>query len=166
MGPRAAIIAGVRNSMRFSGRTTRSDFWWFAPVAIVPPIVAVQQIDWSQVEIWGIWRLLVVMCCALPLLSAASRRLQDTGEDGHQAIYPFMPFIVLWFGYQTVIWIGPILGPAVFFVWFLALIILVPLHIIAFIGSLIIASSVLGMMLVPSQPGRKRFGANPFEVAH
>lgn len=99
--------------MRFTGRATRSEFWWFAPVALIPPAVAATMLEWKQV----------------------------------------------------VLWIRPLLGPMVLTVWILALLLLVPLHIIAIVFSVMTASSVLGMTLVPSETGRNRFGPNPFEAA-
>ena len=106
------------------------------------------------------------MLVSVPLMAAMSRRLQDTGEPGHQAIYPFMPFVLLWTGYQFFYWfsigtafliIGALIG------W-LALLLLVPLYLLSFVVAIFMTASIIGMMLVSSQPGPNRYGPNPLEV--
>ncbi|MCK4711539.1 MAG: DUF805 domain-containing protein [Marinosulfonomonas sp.] len=164
-----AIKTGFRKSLVFSGRASRSEFWWFFPIGLALPIAAGAQLSWRVVEIWGIWRLLVVMGFALPLLAASSRRLQDVGEEGHQAMFPFTPLIILWVGYMvlygSVMLEGLMVGSGLFMILgLLALLILVPLHFIALLVSLWVASSVIGMMLVSSQPGPNKYGPNPNEV--
>lgn len=163
-----AISRNLRQAWTSSGRTSRSDFWCFAPVALTPPVLFATQVDWLVVELWGIWKLATLFVLSLPLLNAAARRLQDTGMEGTSAFYPFAPFVVLWVGYQFILWFGWVLavttGPWVFGVWILALVILTPLHIIAFFVSLFMTSSIIGQMLVSSEPGPNRFGPNPLEV--
>ncbi|WP_282120107.1 DUF805 domain-containing protein [Ruegeria atlantica] len=163
MGPVQAISTGLRKTLVYSGRATRSEFWWFAPVALVFPMLAITQLNWQNAEILGIWQLFVVMVASVPLLSAMSRRLQDTGEEGRQAFYPFMPLITLWLGYQMMYWLGLVLltssGFGILFLGLFALVLVAIVLLVGFISSALIAANVIGMMLVASDPQSNRFGA-------
>ncbi|NOC46228.1 DUF805 domain-containing protein [Ruegeria sp. HKCCD7559] len=163
MVPMQAISTGFRKTFVCSGRATRSEFWWFAPVALVLPIVTATQLKWQKAETWGIWQLFVVMVACVPLLSAMSRRLQDTGEEGRQAFYPFMPLIILWLGYQVTYWLGLVLlagsGFGILFLGLFVIVLITAALLIGFITSALVAANVLGMMLVASDPQSNRFGA-------
>lgn len=158
MGPAQAIARGGSRSLRFSGRASRAEFWWFAPVAALPPLAVGLNLDWTPIEFWGIWRVGLLMLANLPLLAAASRRLQDMGEPGHQAFYPFLPFIVMWAGYHGLLWTSvALLG--VFAI--LVLLVLIPLYLFTIFVALLTTASVLGMLLVPSDPNPNRYGPVP-----
>lgn len=167
MAPAQAISTGFRRSFRFSGRATRSEFWWFAPVAIVPPALVGAQLRWDVIEPMGIWRVAAVFAAAIPFLAATSRRLQDTGEEGHQAVYPFMPFVLLWLGYQATYWIGLSIGVTgnlagiALILVIAAFLLLLPLYVVACFAALMMTASVLGMTLVPTDPKPNRYGPVP-----
>lgn len=97
----------------------------------------------------------------LPLVAAASRRLQDTGEDGHFAAIPILmplvtPMVVIFI--FSPISVVPFIGTGIVLLLAgLALIICVAISFI-WIGPLI------GQLIVPSEPGTNRFGTNPTEV--
>ena len=120
-------------------------------------------------DIWGIWRVVVLIFLSIPLLSATSRRLQDMGEPGNEAIYPFLPFIMLWVGYQAALWLvfGSVslglVGIGLFIGW-IGLVLFIPLYLVAIFVSLSFAASIIGKMLVSSSPGPNRYGPNPLEV--
>ena len=163
MGPAEAIRTGVAKSFQFSGRASRSEFWWFAPVALIPPVVGGTQLSWDNIDFWGIWRVGVLIFLSLPLIAAMSRRLQDTGEPGYQALFPFMPFVLLWLGYQAIYWFsvataitgfGVILG-------ILAVLVFGLIYLLAGIAALFVTASIIGMMLVASDPRLNRFGPAP-----
>lgn len=161
-----AIKTGFLRSFQFSGRASRSEFWWFAPIAFLPGLIMGMRLDWLALDFWGVWRLLLLMLISLPLLAGMSRRLQDTGEPGHQAAYPFVPLALLWVGYQMIFWFSLFTAPFIIGLlvgWF-ALILLMPLYIFSLFASAFTAASVIGMMLVASQPGPNRYGPNPTEV--
>lgn len=148
---------------------TRRTFWQFAPVAVVPPTVFASQVNWLDVHTWhGMARLTGLFVVSLPLLNALSRRLNDAGADGKQAFAPFAPLAILWVGYQCMLWggvlIGSLGGAAVFAVWLIALLLLIPLHLVALVATLITTANVIGQALVPSDPGFNRYGPNPHEV--
>ena len=168
MGPAQAIRTGFAKSFQFSGRASRPEFWWFAPFGFVPPLIGGLQMSWFNMDFWGIWRVAVLIMLSLPLLAAMSRRLQDVGESGQDALYPFMPFVTLWVGYQAVYWfiVGAVavLGGIALLVAWIALVLFIPLYLFAIIVSLNLAATVIGTMIISSTPGSNRYGPNPLEV--
>ena len=170
MRPAQAIKIGFTKSFQFSGRASRSEFWWFVPVALVPPVLANLKMSWSNFEFWGIWRVGILILLSLPLIAAMSRRLQDVGEPGHQAIFPFMPFVLFWLAYQVIYWfstaavftglatgLGMVIG-------ILALIAFGFVYVGTVIAALFTTASIIGMMLVASNPRSNRYGPPPSEV--
>lgn len=163
MGPAQAIRTGLAKSFQFSGRASRSEFWWFAPIAVIAPVLGGVMISWDNIDFWGISRLGVLILLSLPLIAAMSRRLQDTGEPGHQALYPFMPFVFLWIGYQAIYWfsaatwiagIGFILGILALFAFGL-------IYFLTAVASLFVTAFIIGMLLVASDLGPNRYGPPP-----
>lgn len=163
MRPAQAITTGFARSFRFSGRASRAEFWWFAPVGALPPLAVGLNLEWFRFELLGIWRVGILALASLPLMAATSRRLQDMGEPGHQAAYPFMPFVILWVGYHIVLWGG-------LATWFtglslllliLAYLLLVPLYLATIFVALLTTASVIGMLLVPGDPNPNRYGPVP-----
>ena len=170
MRPAQAIKIGFTKSFQFSGRASRSEFWWFVPVALVPPVLAGLKMSWYNFEFWGIWRGGILILLSLPLIAAMSRRLQDVGEPGHQAIFPFMPFVLFWLAYQVIYWfstaavftglatgLGMVIG-------ILALIAFGFVYVGTVIAALFTTASIIGMMLVSSNPRSNRYGPPPSEV--
>ena len=169
MRPIQAITTCLRKAFQFSGRTSRTDFWWFAPLGFVPPVVTGLQLSWVNMDFWGIWRVAVLLVLSLPLLAAMSRRLQDIGEPAHEVIFPFMPFVGLWVGYRLAFWIA--IGSATaglaavgLFLGWMAITLFIPLYLAAIFASLYLAASTIGKLLLPSTPGPNRYGPNPLEV--
>ena len=125
--------------------------------------------SWVNMDFWGIWRVALLILRGLPLLAALARRLQDIDEPGEEAIYPFMPFVILWVGYQLTYWF--VYGTAwtglvgiTFFVAISALLLFIPLYLIAMIVALNLAASIIGKTFISSSPGPNRYGPNPLEV--
>jgi len=90
-----AITTCFRKSFRFSGRASRSEFWWFTSACIA----LYWALSRAQAELWG-WTLkngpstsiftsAFALVIALPLLAAAVRRIQDVG------LHPVLIFIPL-----------------------------------------------------------------------
>ncbi|MDQ2092089.1 DUF805 domain-containing protein [Marimonas arenosa] len=65
----------------FSGRASRSEYWWFVLAAVIMGLV---------ISLLGSWLLSTIFSLALfvPAAAAGSRRLQDTGRPGW---YIFIP---------------------------------------------------------------------------
>jgi uncharacterized membrane protein YhaH (DUF805 family) len=167
MGPAQAIRTGLAKSFQFSGRASRSEFWWFAPVAVIAPVLGGVMMSWDNIDFWGIWRVGALILLGLPLIAAMSRRLQDMGEPGHQALFPFMPFVFLWLGYQAIYWfsmatwitgLGLILGIVALFAFGL-------IYFLTAVVSLFVTASVIGMLIVASDRGPNRYGLPSGEAA-
>jgi uncharacterized membrane protein YhaH (DUF805 family) len=85
MGPAQAIRTGLAKSFQFSGRASRSEFWWFALV-MAPLIgfgsVALSSVSFGAVESREYAFLLSFILRSIlfiPLLAVASRRATDAG---------------------------------------------------------------------------------------
>lgn len=171
MGPAQAIWTGFAKSLKFSGRASRSEFWWFAPIAILPPVTVGAGSGFLRLDFAEIWRGVAVLIATTPLLAAMSRRMQDIGKPGRTANYAFLPLIEIWVGYVLVTYVGKIwvnIPPGFVFVSFLLGILLALMAFLmslaAIFSSLLTAFSTIGMMLVPSDPNPNPYGPNPFEV--
>ncbi|MFR4416235.1 MAG: DUF805 domain-containing protein [Akkermansia sp.] len=87
--------------MRISGPTSRAEFWWFMALpllALIPALAGYILTDWlhipdTRLSIYGdaltilLWAVLFI-----PSISAAFRRLHDTGRSGLWLFSPFIPF--------------------------------------------------------------------------
>jgi len=67
----------------FSGRASRSEFWWFA-LFITLVASALAYLNQNLVKIFAI-------AIALPLLAAGSRRLHDSGKSGWWQLFILAP---------------------------------------------------------------------------
>ncbi|MBJ3763916.1 DUF805 domain-containing protein [Maribius pontilimi] len=92
MTPAAAIRTCLSKYATFSGRASRSEYWWFFLAYFLCGLV---------VGIIGKWaQLIYVALVIVPLTAAGARRLQDTGRPGW---YIFVPLgVMLLFA-----WIAP-----------------------------------------------------------
>ena len=166
MGPAQAIWTGLAKSFQFSGRASRSEFWWFAPVGVALP-AAVAIFAPPQVTGFGtlVGKVFIVLAAATPLNAIASRRFHDAGMSHDE----------FWRG------IGPTIGLVLsgFFLAFglfaiatiwgmgIGLLIAIP-SFIAFSVLLFVApvtlGTTIGQLLLPSQPNTNRYGPPPSEV--
>ncbi|MEO1154486.1 MAG: DUF805 domain-containing protein, partial [Pseudomonadota bacterium] len=166
-----AVKTGFRKAFNSSDRASRSEFWQFAPVALLPPGIFALLTEWAVIEFWSIWRVLVLMFLAMPLLTALARRLRDVGEDGEAAVWPFIPFAAAWMIWQAYYWgsylVVNVFGGGGFFL-ILLLYIGVGIGLVALaaamIVSFVVTITVIGHALLPSQPGPNKYGPNPNEV--
>ena len=83
MNPLEAVKSGFRNYVNFSGRASRSEFWWFALFVFVSIMLLV----WVPFIGW-----LYALAVLLPTLAVMVRRLHDRGQSGWWAIAWFLPF--------------------------------------------------------------------------
>lgn len=99
MGFSAAILSGFRNYVRFSGRASRSELWFwmlFYVLVLIAGSVVDSLLGLSLIG--GIASLVLF----LPTISAQVRRLHDRDRTGWW-----------WF-----IFFVPLVGPIVMFIWF------------------------------------------------
>ena len=166
MGPARAIRTGLARSFQFSGRASRSEFWWFAPVGLTFPLLAA---FWSPPKVDG-WdtlaiKLGVVSLATIPFNAAATRRFQDTGtsvQEFWSGVAPALGLVLSGyllalaiFGVSTILFALPglLIGlPAALL--FVVCLFLAP-------GAL---GATIGQLLVPSSPGPNRYGPPPSEV--
>ena len=175
IGPRGAIVTCLRKSLIFSGRASRPEFWWFAPIGLAIALImcwlgasAVDDRKPITLAILAVTTFLGFV----PFASAGSRRLQDCGCNGQDIFLPISPIIALMLIYSLSAHIG--LGfvySAIFFPGFgflflglLYYIALICFMVIAPILGLMFLGPTIGQLLVPSEPGTNRFGPNPNEV--
>jgi uncharacterized membrane protein YhaH (DUF805 family) len=71
----------------FSGRASRSEYWWFVLFVFAGAVVTSLLHHWLYV--------LFVLGTLLPGLAAASRRLHDTGRSGWWQLIGLIPLIGL-----------------------------------------------------------------------
>jgi len=165
------VVMGFLMTLNTVGRMPRGQFWLFFPFGLIPPVLTIWAIDWDVSAVilnrTKIWPFALVLAASLPLISAMARRLHDVGEPGHQAMYPFMPILIVWVGYILALggfyasfyagiglFLGVFLGLIAFF--------LLPIgYLVGFFASLFLGASVLGLLLLPSETGTNRYGPNP-----
>lgn len=69
----------------FSGRATRSEFWWWALfvfVGIVATTVISERLSWA-----------FTIATLIPYFAVAARRLHDTDRSGWTQLVGFVPFV-------------------------------------------------------------------------
>lgn len=74
-----------RKYVDFSGRASRSEFWWFALFQIVVLVVA----SMIHEAVYGI----AALALLLPALAVGARRLHDVGRSGWWLVLYFVPFV-------------------------------------------------------------------------
>ena len=78
-----AIRTGLAKSFQFSGRASRSEFWWFAPLGLAfPAIVALLGSSLVENLSTAILCFLTVVVASAPFSAAAFRRLHDANKSG------------------------------------------------------------------------------------
>jgi len=88
-----AIRAGFRNWNDFSGRASRSEFWWWALFYFVS-LLAVGFIAVSIGNSAGaVAALIVVFGLLIPTLSVAVRRLHDSNRSGLYLLLNLIPYV-------------------------------------------------------------------------
>ena len=73
----------------FSGRATRSEYWWFALLSFIVGLIPFVQI--------------LALLFILPSLAVAVRRMHDIGKSGWFVLLAFLPFINLIFLYFCIL---------------------------------------------------------------
>lgn len=132
MGFTESINTCFRKYVDFSGRASRSEFWWFALFRVLVLTVTM----W--IPFLGF---IVILVFLLPSLSGMARRLHDVNRTGW---WMLLPTII------AVLGIAAATGSSS-----------VPMVVSAVILSLIAGVVVLVFLIQPSDPGPNRYGLNP-----
>lgn len=169
----AALALCLRKSLVFSGRASRTEFWKFFPFGIGLPCIAT--VFMLALGFPLPLAALVFLATALPLFAVGSRRLQDTGEHGAQAVWPwaeaFGSVIFGWLAFKCHVALHtafsgpePLDGPTGFGVAFS----LGPAKWICLLTALVLAfrfvatvTPALGQCLVRGQPDTNQYGPVP-----
>jgi len=180
MRPVAAIKTALRKTFRYSGRASRSEFWWLFLAAFVFFIIAVkldilffgqgtigaaQVGDQVQYGVYadGPFGVAAALLAFFPMLAACVRRMHDRGRSGWWIAMPYLLFAVGFayaiFAYR-VLHAGTVDGNGTIHFSGLAA---VPMIIVLFAGLGILIWNFISLIL-RSQNGPNRYGPNPLEV--
>ena len=85
MGIQQAFVTCLKKYADFSGRATRSEYWWFVLCEVLILGIASLISDWLP----GLFALALV----LPALAVGARRLHDTGRSGWWLLLMLVPVI-------------------------------------------------------------------------
>ncbi len=171
----AAIRTCLAKYVTFSGRASRSEYWWFFLFTILGRLVAgvldsllfgdSRMTTEAQPDVLGVIApgvgpvALFYSLILLPAaLAAGWRRMHDSGRSGLYLLYPLVAIVGFSGLYATIEGIG--LGGENLGNW----------GVIAILIDGAAVAMVLAPLLVfwwltrPSQPGPNRYGPNPYEV--
>ena len=166
MGPVQSIKTCLRKSLQTSGRTARTEFWWFAPVGIALPAIAAILAP-PAINSWGtlLLKISIVLLAAVPFFSAMQRRYQDTGMHGQDVWVALGPTIMVitsgWFLIVGVFGIVSIIHAIVGAVFFLIMLPIFVINLVIAPGTL---GTAIGQLLIPSESSSNRYGPNPNEA--
>jgi uncharacterized membrane protein YhaH (DUF805 family) len=137
----------------FTGRASRAEYWWYVLALVIADLVlgiieSILGIRHMIFYAYGPLTALLLLATVVPSIAVAVRRLHDTGRSGWWVLLPIVP-------YGLAIVIG---GPAMMAGGLMAGLGIAALFL--FIG-LICALVLLVFMVLPSQAGDNRYGANP-----
>jgi uncharacterized membrane protein YhaH (DUF805 family) len=94
---RDAVILGIRNAFTYTGRASRSAYWWFAAFEVVAWIgVLILALIFGAIHLGAISILLYVVAAIAAFLISISlvvRRLHDQDKSGFWYFIAFVPFI-------------------------------------------------------------------------
>lgn len=153
MGPLEATQSVLANFADFSGRASRSEYWWFVAVwtVVYLVIIGLQQGKSKLPEN------VFIVVTAVPVMSVSFRRLQDIGHSGWWSVAELLVFCgIAWALYSSLpsevsddtVTENP-LGPK--------FVISAALFIVATI-------LIVWHFSLPSEPGSNEYGPNPHEV--
>jgi len=176
MGFADAVRTCFRKYVTFSGRASRPEYWWFALFVFLGNVVF-SVIDAAlfgtaatetgpgmaaaEIETNGPLVALFSLATFVPSISAAWRRMHDTGRSGLFALYPLivMVGIGMFAGFLGAFDQAASGGLAALFTGLGGIVLLAAL-LVLMISPLL----VLWWLTRPSQPGPNEYGPNPREV--
>ena len=175
MGPRQSIKTCLRKSVTFSGRASRSEYWWFLPFGISLPIIALLTLSsfWTSLPHWQIAT--ISFAFLLPQISVTARRLHDTGQPSSDIDVPAGALIGLLFcllGLNGIsIWADTAMSGDDSPNGLGMMLLLGPIFLVGLIASaaflllgLITGIPLFSQMIVPSHQTTNKYGPNPHEV--
>lgn len=106
MGPISAVSNGFAKIFNFSGRASRSEYWWFFLLGFIISIVTLLidsktilafllanggVFDIPQISTLGLTTPWVWLVLSIPMISLSVRRLHDAGFSGFWFLLSFIP---------------------------------------------------------------------------
>lgn len=88
-----AIQSGFKNYVKFDGRASRSEFWWFFLFYVIVAVVAGIVGSFAGQNAGLGLRALVGLVFFLPMLGLEIRRLHDTGRSGWWIFISLIPIV-------------------------------------------------------------------------
>ena len=168
----SAILTCTRKYVVFSGRATRSDYWWFVLFLLLVGLAAhridgvlfgadltkryeIDALTYATIRQSGPVEIGFMLLTILPFLSAGWRRMHDTGRSG---LFLFMPILVvvgllvatLVVGGLTSTTDGQQLGA-----------IAAPIFLVALIAAVVSPMLLIWWLSRPSQLGQNQYGPYP-----
>jgi uncharacterized membrane protein YhaH (DUF805 family) len=105
MGFGEAISSGLKNVTNFSGRASRSEFWWFVLfiwiVSVILNFVLGTLIGLNGDSTFGTGFFIVYILQVLAVIGVGCRRLHDTGKSG----------------WLQLLWLIPCVGPIILIIF-------------------------------------------------
>ena len=96
----------IKNYVTFSGRASRSEYWWFALAcsAVIGVVGLFSMLVSAIIPFFGILLLPIMLILAvglmIPQMAAGARRLHDTGRSGWWLLLPItcigIIFLIMW----------------------------------------------------------------------
>jgi uncharacterized membrane protein YhaH (DUF805 family) len=115
MGPVPAVAKALSNYANFSGRASRSEFWWFTLFSWIATFGLSQFALWFGVDFFAALSGLAFLALLVPSLAIGTRRLHDSGKSGLFWAINFIPVIgqfifLAWMAQESQVgdnWFGP-----------------------------------------------------------
>ncbi|MFN3143837.1 MAG: DUF805 domain-containing protein [Paracoccaceae bacterium] len=174
MGFRDAVRTCLRKYATFSGRASRSEYWWFALFLVLGSLVigavdsllfgtSMVEVAPGQFELRSNGPLAAIFSLAmlLPALAAGWRRMHDSGRAGIYLLYPLIVMVGM------LSFIGFLGGTEALMTGDFGAIFAGVGGLIALLGAVVLLISpllVLWWLTRPSQPGANAYGPNPQQV--
>lgn len=90
MSPKDWAILPVKKYAEFTGRSRRSEYWWFVVLLLVAYVVA-GILD--SVMTFGLASTVVALGLLIPNIAVSMRRLHDTNRTGWWLLIGFIPVV-------------------------------------------------------------------------
>ncbi len=100
----AAISSGLSKYADFSGRASRSEFWFFFLFYILASVAAsiLDALLSMAIGVGSILSILLGLAALLPIIAVTIRRLHDTNRSGWWVLIAFLPLVgaillIIWY---------------------------------------------------------------------
>ncbi len=88
-----SIKAVLTNYAGFTGRASRSEYWWFALFSFIVSTVFSTLSGGNNSSFFGVVGTVVSIALLVPSLAVGARRLQDIGRSGWYLLFAFIPLV-------------------------------------------------------------------------